>query len=167
MAKGPSEPTASTLDNAVDPAAITGADTAPSDSGTSGDSGRSRGRPKGSANRAERSSTEKTAKVSLDLSGLEAILFSMHQMASVAMANPILAISSDEAASLANGVSKVARHYNVKASAQALDWSNLCMVLTMVYGTRLMLLRQQQAKPEPPAPPNPNIWAPTIVGEAV
>lgn len=79
-------------------------------------------------------------------------------------ANPVLAITEQEASQVSQAIAKVARHYGtIKASAEALDWANLAMALTIVYGTRVMVLKQAQKKEAESKPPQQPYWQPTIV----
>ena len=126
------------------------------DSGGAGeDSGgatsRRRGRPPGSGNKpkGEGGASSAKEKVSFDLSGLESILLSIHGMLAAATGNPLLDINESEAKLLATAAGKVQRHYPMKASAEALDWCNLAMVVMTVYGTRVMAFKMTAKKEEP------------------
>ena len=121
---------------------------------------RGRGRPKGSGNRASGSSSQSKAQFSADLAGIESLLLSLHTMAATVLKQPLLMLDESEAAALAKAGAGVARHYPMKASAQAVDWVNLIMCLGTVYGTRVVAMKMQQS--EPPKQ-NPLGWG-TIEG---
>jgi len=53
---------------------------------------------------------------------------------------PEMRIDESEAAKLSKGIANVARHYDVTATQKTIDWSNLVMVLAMIYGTRMMAI---------------------------
>lgn len=58
--------------------------------------------------------------------------------------SPLLRIDKDEADALGRGISNVARHYDVGGMSQkTLDWFNLFQTLSVVYGPRIFVMRQQ------------------------
>lgn len=65
-----------------------------------------------------------------------------------------LALEPSEAKSLAQGIANVASHYDVQTSTKALDWTNLIMVCGMIYGTRIVAIRERRrnARPQNEAP---------------
>lgn len=74
---------------------------------------------------------------------------------------PELKIEQAESKQLAEAAANVARHYNVQASAKAIDISNLVMVCIMLYGSRIYAInarmkseRAQRAEPRPTNPAN-------------
>jgi hypothetical protein len=108
------------------------------DGGTGGDVPRKRrGRKPGSRN----ATSGKTQ--TLDVNGVEAMLFSIHQMAAAITKVPELMLDKDESKQLAVGIANVARHYDVSASAKSIDIANLVMICAGVYGTRLFAFRNR------------------------
>lgn len=122
--------------NLIDPATV-----AASTPSTGDDSRpRRRGRPAGSTNKS------RTGKVPADLSGLEGILLSGHNLLAAIADNANLKLEQGEAAALADGIRNVARHYDFISgqSQKVIDWSNLIMVAGAIYGAKLY-----QTKPRP------------------
>lgn len=123
----------------IDPGAIeqpaSGSDNGSATSAT-GDAGpKRRGRKPGSTTRAKQAT--------LDVNGIEQLLLSTHYMLAGMTRVQEIALSPDEAKSLAQATANVARHYDVSVSAKALDWTNLIMALGMVYGTRVVAMRNR------------------------
>lgn len=88
----------------------------------------------------------------------------MHQMMGVALANPVLFITEAEAGQLAKAAGKVAAHYPMRASAEAMDWCGLLAAVFTVYGTRAMVLRASRAAAAPVPTPGPvQDWQPSII----
>lgn len=105
-------------------------------------------------------------KVALDVSGVEQLLFSVHMMLAGLTRTPELVLAPEEAKTMAEAMGKVSRHYDVTVGAKAMDWANMAMVAGMVYGSRLVAMRQRgraapamaqqpQAPRQPPATPAP------------
>lgn len=129
---------------AVDPAAAFGADIRGSDdSGTArtddGTAPKRRGRRPGSSNK----------KASLDLSGLEAILLSVHTMGAVALKSPELAIGKDEAEKLASAINQVQQYYPMTVDPKTMAWLNLAGIAGMIYVPRLILMAKRQKVEKP------------------
>lgn len=55
-----------------------------------------------------------------------------------------LALSSDEAESLAGALATVNQFYQVEVAEKTLAWINLAQVAGMIYGTRLVAIRQRR-----------------------
>jgi hypothetical protein len=71
----------------------------------------------------------KEGKVSqVDIGGIEALL------------------APEEAHQIATALANVQRHYAIEASAKAVDWANLMMVVGAVYGTRFVSYRLRTAR---------------------
>lgn len=69
-------------------------------------------------------------------------------MLAAALQAPEIAITTDEAAAVADAVAKVARHYDAGLSDKAADWGNLALVAGAVYGPRILAYRyRSSAKP--------------------
>lgn len=83
-------------------------------------------------------------------------------MAALALAQPLFQIDKAEAAQLAKAMQGVARHYDVRASAQAVDWANLVMALCMVYGVRIAAAKAGKAR-QAAADPLAAVWTPQLV----
>lgn len=118
-----------------------------------------RGRPPGSGN--------KTKSVPAGISGIEKTLFGIHQMLGAIIA-PELALGEDDAHQMADAISAVNRHYQIRMfDAKTQDWLNLIMVAGAMYGSRVVAIRervkvQRMARPAMPraqtanaAPGNP------------
>lgn len=119
----------------ADPAAIDG-----NGSGGTSDSGsgtRRRGRPRGSTNKTGK------AKPSLDLSGVEKLLLSIHSGIATLSHIPEFEIAESEAKSMAEAFSRVARHYPVldRISEKTIDHVNLFTVMAGTYGSRVMAVK--------------------------
>lgn len=69
-----------------------------------------------------------------------------------------LEMDKEEAKKLADAAAKVARHYDLAATAKQLDWTNLIMTAGAIYGTRLMAirLRRMAERSSAPAPETPS-----------
>jgi hypothetical protein len=68
-------------------------------------------------------------------------------------------LSPEEAAQYAEACAAVARHYDIGASAKALDIANLVTTMSSIYGVRMMAIYgRRHARPAsmPGAPPAPN-----------
>ncbi len=151
----------------IDPAAFLG-DTG-SDSGrSSGDGGdgrpgasdppKRRGRKPGSTNK------KASQNFQLETDAISAILLSTHQMLSVYSKIPELEIDVDESEKLAKGIANVARHYDTKVSAKALDWYYLIQVLVLIYGTRLYAIRERKRlEKEEPDMSDTSVFAQTTI----
>lgn len=123
----------------IDPAAVTEPGSGSTSDNSTGDAPKRRGRKPGSRNSAK-------AAGSLDVNGVEAILFSTHQLLASLAQTPEMAIDKMEANTLAIGIANVARHYDMGATQKSLDWANLISVVGMVYGTRIYAIRARVAQ---------------------
>jgi hypothetical protein len=66
-----------------------------------------------------------------------------------------LLVDESEAQQLAQATANVSRHYNAQIAAKTIDWVNFATVAGMVYGTRLVAIRNRHAaerRANPPAP---------------
>jgi hypothetical protein len=89
----------------------------------------------------------KEGKVSqVDIGGIEALLFSVHTMLASSTQVPELLLAPEEAHQIATALANVQRHYAIEASAKAVDWANLMMVVGAVYGTRFVSYRLRTAR---------------------
>jgi hypothetical protein len=118
------------------------------DNAGDGQSRKRRGRKPGSANKSK-------AAVPRDIDAIEALLLSVHSL--LALRVEELALDKAEARALAEGYSNVARHYPLLAkSEKVIDWGNLLMALSIVYGPRAVAIRNRlSAAPKPQAVPRP------------
>lgn len=102
----------------------------------------------------------------MDVKGVEALLFSTHQILATVAGVQELRLDNTEAKELAEAISNVSRHYDVAYTEKAVGWSRLFMALGMVYGTRLYAIRErrradratpvnQPAAPQPAPQPKP------------
>lgn len=99
---------------------------------------RKRGRPKGSGNAG---AATKAPSASHSVAGIEQLLLSIHMMAAAAFQAPELKMAEKEAEEISKAVANVARHYPGGMSQQAMDWTNLGMVLFAAYAPRAIMMR--------------------------
>lgn len=136
----------------VSPAAVaTAAGTGAGTIAISGDQPRRRGRPPGSGNRA--GTKEPVRARPIDVSSLESVLLSIHACAAAITQCPELGTSPEESRALADGLAKVARHYEWLGgvSQKYVDIGNLAMIAGGIYGAKFMLIRMRlQAGQQPP-----------------
>jgi hypothetical protein len=99
-----------------------------------------RGRPpKGEPKPEPKAEPTKTPKASAQaVSGIESLLLSIHTMLAAALGMPELALTKDEANQVAKALAQVQRHYSFEASEKAVDIANLEIVLSSVYGPRII-----------------------------
>lgn len=109
-------------------------DTASISGGGGGGTGKRRGRPPGSTNRAQ---TSRKA----DIGGLEQILLSLHFMGAAICECPELQLEDKEAKALADAVVKVSAHYDHRISPKTVAWVNLAMIAGGIYGGRALAIR--------------------------
>lgn len=125
----------------VDPGSIgDGGSGGNDDGGSTGEPAKRRGRKPGTR------SARAPKGQALDINGVEAVLFSMHNILAAVTKVPELALDKAESTELAKGISNVARHYDVSASAKSIDIANLAMIAATVYGTRLFAFRARRDK---------------------
>lgn len=126
------------------------------DTGTaSGDNQpRRRGRPPGSRNRAARASD-----AALDLSGIQAALTSAHLVLSAVTKNPKWILDDAEAKSLADAIRNATRHHDIAVAQKTVDYVNLAIVASMVYGTRIITIQRERAAARQAQQPEPDAAA--------
>lgn len=131
--------------------APTSDDAGTGDSGTGspvGDAPKRRGRKPGSTNR--------KASVQVNITGLEKILYSSHLMIAAFTKSAELAITEDEAKSLADAAQNVASFYNVGATQKQVAWVNLATTMGFIYGPRFVAMyRNAPVKTPKPVTPKP------------
>lgn len=124
----------------------------PATGATSGGTPRRRGRPPGSKNKpAEGSASERKATSNaVDTTGLETILFSMHQFAAGFVA-PELEIDKSEASTLAKAIAAVNEHYGQKINPKMVAVMALFGAAGSIYGPRVgaIVIRKQMEKSRP------------------
>ncbi len=129
----------------IDPASVgSGGSDNGSSTDTTGEPVKRRGPKLGST----RSTSKKGA--ALDINGVEAILFSAHTILAAISKTPEMALDQSEAKELAKGIANVSRHYDVSTTQKTMDIANLVMVAGMIYGSRIMAIRNRK-KTERPA----------------
>lgn len=102
--------------------------------GNTSDGRKRRGRKPGSKNR--------QARATVDLSGIETILLSIHNMGTVWLGVPHLDLEKEEAEKIRKGIEAVAREYPHRGlSSKTVAWFQLCTALGSAYGPRAMVLR--------------------------
>lgn len=72
----------------------------------------------------------------MGISSIESLLFSTHFMLGAILKSPEIVLSEDEAKKMAEASANVMKHYDVRASAKVVDWTNLIICLGMIYGPR-------------------------------
>lgn len=63
-----------------------------------------------------------------------------------------MALDQNEAKELAKGIANVSRHYDVSTSQKTMDIANLVMVCGMVYGSRILAIRNRRKAERPERP---------------
>lgn len=56
---------------------------------------------------------------------------------------PELEIDKSESQNLAQAIAEVTKHYDVEVAEKTIAWSNLLMVCGMIYGTRIVAIRNR------------------------
>lgn len=126
----------------IDPAAIVGPGSGSDDATAGQPEKKRRGRKPGSTNK----SSGSKAQSSLDVNGVEALLFSMHNLLATVSNTQELALDKTESKMLAEGVANVARHYDLGATQKSIDWANLIQCVGLIYGTRIYAIRSRVQK---------------------
>lgn len=112
---------------------------------------RKAGRPVGSGKK-EKPEKEKlavdhgAAPGKIDLDSLNFTLFYAHSLLAKATKTPELELDKEEARSISTACMNVMQHYNIKASQKAIDWCNLLLTLTIVYGGKFHAVSERQNK---------------------
>lgn len=124
----------------VDPVAVTDDRTT-----DSGDTGRRRGRPKGSKN-----------KIGLQpppnlIADFEALLLSVHFMGAKLLSTPELELEPEEAKKLADAIKEVARHYSLAMEPKKLALYQLAFTAGGIYGPRFIAIVKSKPRPVAPA----------------
>lgn len=60
------------------------------------------------------------------------------------MRAPEMQLTPEEARLYAESIAAVARHYDIGASAKALDWMNLATTMGSLYGVRIMAIKMRR-----------------------
>lgn len=102
---------------------------------------RRRGRPPGSGAGAKK--TNKT----VHLGGVEKILYSVHMMMGAVIA-PELALNEAEAATYAEAINEVSKHYNNYIDPKLMAWINLAICVGGIYVPRVIAIRNRVASEE-------------------
>lgn len=130
-------------DNFIDPGSI-----GDQGSGGDGDNGiagspvrKKRGRKPGSTN-------AKNAQT-LSVDGLASIILNGHALLASLTKSQEFFLDAEEAKTLAQASANVSRHYGVAMAAKTVDWINLGMVVSMIYGTRLAAIRMRKRGERP------------------
>jgi hypothetical protein len=69
----------------------------------------------------------------------------MHNMLASVVQIPEIALDEKEATQLADGINKVAAHYDMSATQKQVDWANLIMLCGAIYGTRFFAYRMRRS----------------------
>jgi len=154
--------------NAIDPGAV-GREL----DGSGGDGGgSSAGSGSGDVPRKKRKYTRRAKSAAsaqgISVDAFSAILLTGHAMLSGITKVPELALEESEATELASALNTVNNFYRVAVAEKTLAWLNLAMVGGMIYGTRLIAIRERRSNaraeraanrraftPEAPAPVSP------------
>jgi hypothetical protein len=109
-----------------------------------------------------------SSKGAVNLSGVEAVLLSLHEMGAAALKAPELRLESSEAEGMSKAIAEVARHYPTKIDPKTLAWANLVMACSIVYFPRFYLIRErikaENAKPVRTPPVAPQSMGVTVTG---
>jgi len=120
-------------DNAINPSTLTASGAGASSNGSSTGTGKRRGRPAGSHNRATKREPTETAQ------NLEALLLSIHVMAASFFKVPELELTKEEAEKLAVAAARVADLYEISVIPEKLmAWILLGNAAVTVYGPRIV-----------------------------
>ena len=124
----------------IDPAGLgDGGSAGSGDSGPAGNSEpRKRGRPAGKG---------KKAASPINISGIELLLYTTHNLLAAKTSVPELELDKAEATLLATAIADVAQHYNwlSKVSAEQVAWANLAQTVAAVYAPRYMTYRMRKS----------------------
>lgn len=108
----------------------------------------------------ERDGAGSTRKASsrLDITGVQAVLYSTHAALSAATGNPIWQLANDESKALAGAIINLEKQYPTRIDPRAMAWVNLIGVAGAIYGSRLIAMRldavtRKQAGQAGKAPP--------------
>lgn len=132
--------------------------------------GRGRGRPKGSRNKPGPGPAEAKQESSLNVNGIEKILYSLHAMGASLFSIPELEITEDEARRISKAIAGVSDQYKVMIDPRRAAQIDLVRELGTIYGSRAIAFylrkKAEQAKPinaapqRAPAPPPAPSMAP-------
>lgn len=116
-----------------------------------------RKRVKGGRSASGGTTRPRKASTSLDITGVQAVLYSTHAAIAGATGSAVWALSDGEAKSLAQAIIELERQYPTQIDPRALAWINLFGVAGAIYGTRLFAMRMEgmarrAARPERSAP---------------
>lgn len=128
-----------------------------SSAGTGGEpTGRGRGRPRGSKNARP---SEVKQESSLNVNGIEKILYSLHAMGASLFAIPELEITEDEARRISKAIAGVSEQYKVMIDPRRAAQIDLVRELGTIYGSRAIAFylrkKAENAKPINAAPQRP------------
>lgn len=80
----------------------------------------------------------------VDLDSLNFTLFYAHELLAKAARTPEIALDKDEARRMAESAMNVMQHYNIKASQKAIDWGNLVLTMSIIYGGKFHAISERQ-----------------------
>jgi len=118
-----------------------------------GEGKRKRGRPP--KQRTQEKFRSEETHTPLDLSTLNALLFSVHGLLAAVSKTPELALDEEESKRLANATAKVMELYNIEVSKKALAWSHFAMTAGSIYAPRVLAIQirskteKQKRQPQP------------------
>lgn len=98
--------------------------------------GRGRGRPKGSRNKPGPGPAQAKQESSLNVNGIEKILYSLHAMGASLFAIPELEITEDEARRISKAIAGVSDQYKVMIDPRRAAQIDLVRELGTIYGSR-------------------------------
>jgi hypothetical protein len=97
----------------------------------------------------------------VSVSGIEAVLVSLHTIAATVTRTPELVLDGTEAEAMAKSIAEVAKHYPTNIDPKLMAWVNLSATSAMIYGPRLWLIRDRKDKERRPTPaPDPQFSFP-------
>lgn len=152
-------------------ASASGSEPAESTGGGGEPARRGRGRPKGSGTKSAASPAQAKQESSLNVNGIEKILYSLHAMGASLFAIPEMEITEDEARRISKAIAGVSDQYKVMIDPRRAAQIDLVRELGTIYGSRAVAyyLRKKAEKARPvnaapqrapqpqraPAPPPP------------
>jgi len=88
----------------------------------------------------------KARPATVDISGLERMLYSVHIMGATILAAPELRLDESEARGLADAIGQVAAHYGGIPDSKYMAWGNLAVLAGAIYGPRIVVMRNRMRK---------------------
>jgi hypothetical protein len=117
--------------------------------------------------------TEEKESVHLNKISLDSLLYSLHLMGAEILSVPELELDKEECKKLGDAIQEVGKHYAMAFDPKHVAILNLCVVMGMIYGTRIAAVRTRtkknapakatpiaQVPKQPPQPRGAEVWNP-------